>query len=412
MALEIRPYRPEERAAFQRVPAIVFGNYTGRDVSEDEAPFAIPPDWSLCAFEDGELATSYAAYPFVMRLSGRKAPAAGVTVVGTLPWFRRRGHLRKIMETDFRRRFEQRMEPLAILLASIAAIYQRYGYAVCSSRYRYSIDPRWINIAPSVPPARGRMREASPDELPLLENLYREFTRPRNGYLHRAPIIWEGQVLGRQRTFAPELPPAVIAVYEEDGAPKGYVSYSAKHYDQHPDGGEPGQRLFVRDYAWLTPGAYRAMWDHLKTFDLVRRVIVNAAPADDPAFDIMLDPRELNSWRGDWVLGRIIDLERTLPLRPYGTEGSVVFEVRDEMCPWNAGRWALESGGRETRVARSNESAQLTLDISALAQILFGQVAPSRAVRYGRAEAAADAPLDLWDAMWRTEYAPFCPDTF
>jgi hypothetical protein len=33
-------------------------------------------------------------------------------------------------------------------------------------------------------------------------------------------------------------------------------------------------------------------------------------------------------------------------------------------------------------------------------------------VRYGRAEAAPDAPLRLWDAMWRTEYAPYCPNMF
>jgi predicted acetyltransferase len=412
MALEIRPVREDELHAFRRVPAIVFGNYTGRNTAEDPPPFVIPPEWSLCAFEDGELATSYAAYPFIMRLNGAKAPAAGVTVVGTLPWFRRRGHLRKIMEADFRRRYEHRMEPLAILLASIAAIYQRYGYAVCSSRYRYSVDPRWINLVPSLPAATGSIREATADELPLLERVYREFSRPRNGYLHRAPVIWEGQVLGLQPTFGPDAGPALIAVYEERGEPKGYFTYSSKWYEQHPDGVEPGQRLWVRDYAWLTSGAYRAMWEHLSRFDLVKRVIIDRAPVDDPAFDIMLDPRELNAWRGDWLLGRIIDLERALPLRPYSAEGRVVFEVRDEMCPWNAGRWALEAGADGSRVSRTKEGAQLTLDISALAQLLFGQVAPSLSVRYGRADAAPDAPLALWDGMWRTAHAPFCPDTF
>jgi hypothetical protein len=44
--------------------------------------------------------------------------------------------------------------------------------------------------------------------------------------------------------------------------------------------------------------------------------------------------------------------------------------------------------------------------------LLFGQVSPSLAVRFGRAEAAPDAPLDRWDAMWKTAYAPFCPDGF
>ena len=415
MALEIRPYREEEHAAFARVPSIVFGNYTGQDRPPPPGgDIGIRPEWSLCAFEDGQLATTYGAFPLVFRLNGAKAPMAGVTVVGTLPWYRRRGHLRKIMETDFKRRYEQRMEPIAGLLASMAAIYQRYGYAVCSTAVRYEIDPRMIAFAPTLPPAEGSWREGSPDELPLLDRMYREFTKARNGYLHRAPVIWDGQVLGRQPAAGnpAEFGPSLVAVYEEGGEPKGYLAYAAKFFEQSPDNAGPGQRVWVRDYVWNTAGAYRAIWDHLKTFDLANRIWVNNAPADDPAPHIMLDPRELHATHRDHLLARILDGERALPLRPYGAEGRVVFELRDEMCPWNAGRWTLEAGPNGASMTRSKDAPQLTLDISALVQLLFGQVSPSLAVRYRRADAAPDAPLRLWDAMWRTEYAPFCPDWF
>jgi predicted acetyltransferase len=412
LALEIRPFRPEEADAFFRVPAIVFGNYRGEGRESNIANMA--PDWTLCAFEDGELATTYAAYPFAMRLNGRKASVAGVTFVGTLPWFRRRGHLRKIMEFDFKRRYEQRMEPVAVLLASIAAIYQRYGYAVCSSRQAYSIDPRLIAFAPSLPPTKGRWREGTRDELPLLESLYREFVKDRNGYLHRAPVIWEGQVLGLSQAgvTAADAGPSLVAIYEEDRAPKGYVAYAAKSYDTHPDGAGAGQRVIIRDCAWLTPSAYRAMWEHFASFDLARRITWDRAPADDPAFDILLDPRELHATRGDWLVGRIIDVERALVARPYGHEGTLPFEVRDAMCPWNDGRWTLDASQEASTVRRSNDTPQLALDVSTLAQLLFGEVSPSNAVRYGRAEASADAPLALWDAVFRTRYAPYCPDMF
>ncbi len=412
MALEIRPYREDEAETFYRLPSIVFGNYTGEPV-DPQRRTVIRPEWSLCAFEDGELATTYAAFPFTIRLNGAKARAAGVTFVGTLPWFRRRGHLRKIMEFDFKRRYEQRMEPVAILLASIAGIYQRYGYAVCSSKYRYVIDPKWIDLAPALPTAPGRWREGSKDELPLLESMYREFSEPRNGYLHRAPIVWEGQIFGLRNDFGgPDVGPSLIAIYEEGGVPKGYAAYAAKWIESAADGAGPGQRLWVRDYVWNAPSAFRAMWEMFRTFDLVARVVVERAPVDDPAFDLALDPRELHATRGDWLLGRIIDLERALPLRPYGHPGRVVFEVRDEMCPWNAGCWALVAGGEGAAVSRTTESPQVTVDISALAQLLFGQISPTQAVRCGRAEATPGAPLTLWDAMWRTDYAPFCPDMF
>jgi predicted acetyltransferase len=416
MALEIRPYTQEEAEAFRRVPAIVFGNYREPLPPVEQDGTGIIPEWSLCAFEDGVLATTYGAFPLVVRLNGRKAPMAGVTFVGTLPEFRRRGHLRKIMETDFRRRYEQRMEPIAGLLASIAAIYQRFGYAVCSISLRASIDPRWVRFVPSLPAAEGRWREASPDELPLLERIYRQFSGPRNGYLHRAPAIWSGQVLARGGNMFGgfDVGPSLVAVYEEAGEPRGYVAWGARHFDVPPfnDGGGPGQRVSVRDYAWLTPTAYRAIWEYLRNFDLAARIWINSMPPDDPAPHVLLDPRELYLTARDHLLGRIIDVERALPLRPYGEDGRVVLDVRDDMCPWNAGRWALEAGSDGASVARTDESPQLSLDVSALAQLLFGQVSPTRAVRYGRAEASPDAPLVRFDAMFRTEYAPFCPDMF
>ena len=412
MALEIRPYREEEKDAFYRVPSIVFGNYTGRPLVD--SPDLMLPDWSLCAFEDGKLATAYGAFPLVQRINGNTVPAAGVSFVGTLPEFRRRGHLRKITETDSRRRYEERQQPLAILTASIAGIYQRYGYAVCTTSVRYNIDPRWIKFAPSVPRPQGGWREGSKDELPLLEQMYREFTKRRNGYLERHPIIWESQTLGVGSQFDPvPLGPSVVSIYEEGGEPKGYVAWAPKWLAAfHNDAAGPGQRIFVRDFAWNSPGAYRAMWEMFSTFDLAVRIHVESAPVDDPAPHLLLDPRELDATHRDVVMARIIDVERLLPMRPYGAEGRVVFELRDEMCPWNEGRWALEAGADGARVSRTKDSPQLTLDVSALAQLLYGQVSPSNAVHYGRAEAAPGAPLDLWDAMFRTAYAPFCPNLF
>jgi predicted acetyltransferase len=371
----------------------------------------VPPEWSLCAFEDGELATTYAAYPFTIRLNGAPARAAGVTFVGTLPWFRRRGHLRKITEADFRRRYEEQTEPIAILTASISGIYHRYGYAVTAFRDRFSIDPRWINFAPSLPKAEGAWREVDANDPRRIKDVYRTFASDRNGFIHRAQVMWATQALGLVQGFGPDIGKGILALYEEQGEPTGYVTYSAKWYENFMDNAGPGQRIFVRDYAWLTPTAYRAIWQHLKSFDLAIRVQM-FAPVDDPAKDVLLDPRELNATRGDWILGRVIDLERALPLRPYGATGRITFQVRDEFCPWNDGRWTLEVGPEGSAVGRTKDAPQLSFDVSTLGLLLFGTLPPSHLVRIGRAEAAPDAPLDLWDQVWRTKHAPYCPDGF
>jgi predicted acetyltransferase len=239
------------------------------------------------------------------------------------------------MEYDFQRRYEQQMEPIAILLASIAAIYQRYGYAVVSSRQRYRIDPKAIAFAPTAPRAEGAWREAS-RRLPMLKQIYRSSRRPGTWYIHRRPDGRAGDGRGPAGSRWHRAQPARRV--RGGGQPQGYVSYAAKSFESHPDGAGPGQRVFVRDSAWLTPSAYRAIWDHLRTFDLAVRVQM-FAPNDDPAFDLMLDPRELNATRFDWILGRIIDVERALPLRPTAAR------IRASTDGWNRDRWAPGGGG-------------------------------------------------------------------
>jgi len=154
----------------------------------------VRPEWTLCAFEDGKLATSYAAWPLTMRFNGEGVPVAGVTAVGTLPIYRRRGYLRKITAAHFELLHERGERPIAILIASLAAIYQRYGYAIASTQNSYNVEPRFLEspLASSVP---GAFREVGDDEFGLLVELYRRFRAERNGYLHRGRAMWEAGVL-------------------------------------------------------------------------------------------------------------------------------------------------------------------------------------------------------------------------
>ena len=199
------------------MPSIVFGNYTGEPFDPSHG-VPLLPDWSLCAFEDGELATAYGAFPLVVRLNGARRTAAGVTFVGTLPQFRRRGHLQDHGATSSGATSSsgsrspscsRRLPP-----------YERYGYAVCASAVRYTIDPKLINFAPSMPKPTGTWREGSKDELPVLQQVYDQYVEPRRP-LRRAPIMWEGQTLGIGGAPGEPQPwgPSIVSIYEEGGVP-------------------------------------------------------------------------------------------------------------------------------------------------------------------------------------------------
>jgi predicted acetyltransferase len=398
MPAEIRPAEPEEMAEFSRIVSLSLA-------MSPQTFAAMQPEWTLCAFEEGRLATCYAAWPFTMRLNGGSAPVAAVTTVSTLPLYRRRGHLRAIMAADFERLHEREGPAIATLYASLAAIYQRFGYGIVSTHVSYRVEPRYLAF--SLPaPVRGTLRELTRDDAGLLNDLYRRFREPRTGYLHRSRALWAAGVLA-------DPPPGhtlTLLVYEEDGEPLGYTAYTTGLGAFDPPG--PNIALTIRDLVWLTPAAYRAVWEHLARFDLVREITWPVVPADDPLPHLLLEPRMLQATARDGILARIVDLLRALPQRHYSGEGRLMCAVVDDLCPWNAGRWQIETDGPHARVTRTTAEPDVTLPVTTLAMLFFGQISATEAVRMGRLDAHDERALPQWDALMHTHHRPFCADHF
>lgn len=397
--LEIRP------ATFGEMPA--FARIVGAALALPPSDFRdLAPEWTLCAFEDRRLATAYAAWPLQMRFNGAALPIAAVTTVATAPVSRRRGYLRRITEQHFRRLFDLQQQPVAALYASQSAIYQRYGYGIISTHHHYEVEPRFIQFAlPLATPGRLRELERETD-FPLLVDLYRRFRAERTGAVHRGLPMWAAGVL-REPTGLDALS---IVVYEEDGQPQGYCVYVTGPGGK--DGPGPSQRLEIRDLVWLTASAYRALWQHLAGFELVRRIIWPLAPPDDPLPHLVLEPKMLRDSCRDGVLARIVDVARAAAVRRYPVSARLRFRLADDLCPWNTGAWELTTasdGGATARLA-DGADADLSLPASTLAMLLFGQISASEAARMGRLQVHDACSLVRWDAALRTQYRPFCAD--
>jgi len=399
MGMEIRPAREEEIEQFTQVASTAL-------VMKPTSFVGMRPEFTLCAFEDGKLATSYAAWPLTMRFNGESVPVAAVTSVGTLPIYRRRGYLRKITAAHFNLLHEQGERAIAILLASQAAIYQRYGYAIVSTVNHYNVEPRYLefSFSQAVP---GTFREVSNDKFELLVDLYRKFRTDRTGYLHRGKVMWEAGVLSPPPTGGQ----LNKVIYEESGEPLGYVIYTVQQ--QQGPGPGPGQQLTIRDLVWLTTSAYRAIWEYFARMDLVGNVIWWRVPGDDPLPHLLLEPRMLRLTSSDGLLGRIVDVEQALPQRQYDEEATLTFEiVDDDLCPWNCGRWKFEASSDKSAIIRTDEEPQLVMPISTLAMLLFGQISATEAARMARLDVCDKNALSSWDRVMHTKYHPACADTF
>jgi predicted acetyltransferase len=95
----------------------------------------------------------------------------------------------------------------------------------------------------------------------------------------------------------------------------------------------------------VTPRAERAVWGFLFGIDLMRTTKAGRVAVPHPLQLALADPRALGFTVGDGLWVRLVDLPAALAARRYGAADSIVLEVGDAFCPWNAGRWQVTAAG-------------------------------------------------------------------
>ena len=284
----VRSITPDEIDDFLFVTRTVFA-FPGGSLSP------IQPQNTLAVFEDGDLVSTFNAWPFQWQLNGATINVAGISSVGTLPHRRRRGHLRRIITEAFRRQ-RQAGQSMSILWGSHAAIYQRFGYAVVAHDAAYQVHPR--DIAFAVPPGLPTGPDSGPDtgavqlsanprpgsdRFDTLRAVYGAYIAGRTGEVQRDPGMWERGVLRED----PREGPVYAGVYAQDHQAQGYALYTVRDgiYDErlskHREPDE-SQRLTLRELVARTPAAYAALWRHIAAHDIVRWIHYENAPERRP----------------------------------------------------------------------------------------------------------------------------------
>lgn len=398
---DVRPATPDEMPALRRI--------VSASLAMEPSNFAdLTPEMSLCVFEDDRLAAVHGSWPLTMRFNGKAVPISGVTTVATNASDRGLGHLRRLVEHHFNELHEAGERPLAVLYASQAEIYQRFGYGIVSTHHRYRIEPRYLRFSEPLE-IPGRIREVDRDrDFGLIVDLYRQYREERTGLLHRGRPMWDAGVLAPVKAKDDT---KQVVVYEEGGEALGYCIYTTgpDPESRHP---EPGQKLIVHDLVALTPVAYQAFWRHFSGYQLVRFITWGQVAQDDPLPHLLLEPRMLRDTGSDGLLARIVDLPASVAAREYDNRARLSVDLIDNLCPWNNGAWSIEVGPEGAEVAPLSGEPDLSMSIGTFAMLLFGQISATRAARAGRIGVHDGQALPRWDAALATRYAPFCADRF
>lgn len=407
---EFRAVAAEELPALRRLGAYVFAEEAEGAADDEDQP--LRPEWTHAAFHRGQLVASSGGFPFKLRMNGRGVFADGVTAVGTDPGFRRRGLVRRLIEDRLRLAREQ-AQPVAILWASMGAIYQRFGYGLASTQVEYAFDPRLAPFQFGDAPAGYTRRLPAETAVPVISALYRAFIEPRNLLLHRAPIMW--QLPFRQREGSREPPTHCAVHYGDDDEPDGYALYRLEQLK--PPSGDPvlDQELVLMDFAWRDMNGYRGLWEFVRGHDLVGRVSAAFMAEDDPAPALLLEPRILNRRTSDGLWLRVVDAAAALAGRGYDCAGETTISIaEDAQCPWNVGSYALATDGvqAEATLAPAGKAAEIDATPAALASLLAGHATLSHLVRIGRASVGDEGRLPALDALFSTRFRPHCMNSF
>ncbi len=355
-----------------------------------------------------------AAYTFGLTVPGGEVAAAGLTSVGVLPTHTRRGILRQMMTWLFDQARERR-EPVAILWASEAAIYQRFGYGQATQQTFFEAPRDKIRFVRPIE-SPGRMRIVDADEAARRFPPMYDAIRPGlPGALTRTEARWRWEFLADHEWHRHGNGEMVRAMLEVDGEPRGYTLY--RQLGEWDRSGPKGV-LTVTEVLGLDADAEQAIWQWLFGIDLIGTIRGWRGPVRHPLQLMVTEPRRLSMTLNDGMWLRIIDLPAALLARSYKGPGRLILEVADEFCPSNAGRWQLDVPGGEAApsapsapnatVAPASPAAEvdLRLDIGALAAVYLGAFTVGDLIRAGRATECRSGAGVRADALFATDQAP------
>jgi predicted acetyltransferase len=409
-ALQLRPATAEEWPAFLKTMVGAFGE-TPTGPYTDTPPPVAEMDRSLGLWDRDQVVATAGIYSRQLTVPGGVVPCAGITWVTVAPTHRRRGVLTSMMRRQLTETHEQGREPVAALWASESSIYGRFGYAPATVKGGLSGRSERLRLRPDIDLGTGRV-DVVPLETyrPAAAAVYDSVRRFVPGNLARDERWWDRLLRDEPDDRDGSTERRFLLHTEDDGTVTGYAAYRMK--GRWTDSGEPDGTLIVEEVRASTTPAYASLWKVLLSVDLVRTLQVPMASDDDPLRQLVTDPRALNLRPTDGMWVRLVDVGPALSARRYPTAINLVFEVRDEFCPWNAGRWHVWGHPAGAFCDRTDRDPDLVLSIEELSAAYLGGVSLATLQAAGRVTEISPGAVTLASTAFFWPVTPWCPEEF
>ena len=412
---QIRPLTEDELPALEYVDQHAFNGRPDTERHRANWLARLELDRTLGAFDGTTLAGGTGVYSFRMRVPGAMAAVAGVSMVAVFPSHRRRGALTGLMRRQLSD-IAERGEAVAALFASETEIYGRYGYGRASWHLTLKLGRgagRLAAAAPADPALRVRITEPRSAHAEM-GKVYELAMAERPGLYARTEPWWERLTHGPDSDADP-LTRCVLA--EDDSGPRGYALFNSDGRWE-PGTFLPDGEMNVTEAIAVDPAAAAALWGDLLNRDLITTFRLWMRPVDDPLLDLLADSRQGRPQLADGLWIRLVDVGKALAQRRYACPVDVVIEVRDEILPFNAGRWRLSTtaeapgGGLAASCVPASSAADLALDVTELGAAYLGGTRLGALADNGLVAELRPGAVRRLSAALAWDPAPWCPMVF
>lgn len=408
MSIETRAITVDEAPEFRRRIRAGFGE---AETSDDDPSWAKdatqPVDRALACFDSGQIVATLRSFPTELTVPGGAQLATGaLTAVTCQPTHRRQGLLSRMIGDDLRASAE-RGEVVDVLIASEYPIYGRFGYgpAVLSTSWELDKTKARFEYGGS-----GVIEEVDNEtfrkEAP---GVFDRVRAARPGMIGRRDLVWD-QLSDLRRP--PEEKPwrgFRVLCRDDDGVTQGWASWTIKN---KWDDMRPASTVNVADLCAATPAAEARLWRFLAELDLTTTLAAGDRPADEVLPYLLEDARVAKqTYRGDFLWVRPLDVVRALEARSYGASGKVVIEVVDPLGIAD-GRYELDASPEGTACRRTDASADLTVPVKALGAAYLGSTRLAHLHAAGWLDEVTPGAVTLADTLLAGIVTPWCNTWF
>jgi predicted acetyltransferase len=301
-------------------------------------------------------------------------------------------------------------EPIAVLRASEASIYGRFGYAVASRELSLELSRSSTVLVPDAPP-NGSLTVELDDPGTVraqLAEVYEAVRPGLPGFIGRSEAAWAELRHDPEHRRGGASAKRAALVRDGDGV-RGYALYRvrSKWADDLPAG-----LVEVEELITSGPAATAALWGHVLDLDLTATATAWGRPLDDPLLRMLADPRRARARVKDGLWLRLVRLGDALAARRYAAPVDLVLEITDERCPWNAGRWRLAGDDTGATCAPTTDPADLRADTTVLAAAYLGDPVLGGYAGTGRLSELRPGALRRLAAAMGWSPNPWCPHHF